>query len=129
MRLRHGSLVRGAGVAMACVVPGLRGRTRAVMASYLAGWQLDRPGIQVFVIVPDDDAEPWQRAVVPLATSGASWTAVMLLAVSAVRRSALPGPLAGVLLGGAVVAGDTALAELGEQVKARAGVARETESA
>jgi hypothetical protein len=129
MRLRQGSVVRGAGVALACLLPGLRGRAGAVLASYAAGWQLDKPGLQVFVIVPDDDEEPWKQALVPLATSGASWSAVMLLAVSAVRRSALPAPLAAVALGGLVVAGDSALADLGERTKARIAEARESAAA
>ena len=103
-RIRPGSVVRGAGVALACLSPRLPGRARAVLASYVGGWPLNRPGLQLLVIVPDEDAEPWQRAVVPLATSGASWTALMLLATSAVRRTALPAPVAAVLLGG-VVAG------------------------
>jgi hypothetical protein len=129
MRLRHGSVVRGAGVALACLLPGLRDRAGAVLASYAAGWQLDKPGLQVFVVVPDDDAEPWRQALVPLATSAASWSAVMVLAVSAVRRSALPAPLAAVALGGLVVAGDSALADLGERTKARSAEAREAAAA
>jgi hypothetical protein len=131
-RVRTGSAVRGAGVALACLLPRLPGRARAVAASYLAGWPLDRPGLQAFVLVPDEDAEPWRRVVVPLATSGASWTAVMLVAVSAVRRSALPAPVAAVLLGGAVTVGDSLLAELGERTQARmadAAAARDAESA
>jgi hypothetical protein len=32
--------------------------------------------------------------VLPVASSGASWTALMLLAISAVRRSALLAPVA-----------------------------------
>jgi hypothetical protein len=67
--------------------------------------------------------------VVPLATSAASWSAVMLLAVSAVRRSALPAPVAGVLLGGAVVVGDSLLRGVGEQAKERAERAREAAEA
>lgn len=119
-RIRPGSAVRGAGVALACLSPRLPGRARAVLASYVGGWPLSRPGLQVFVVVPDEDAEPWRRAVVPLVTSGASWTAVMLVATSAVRRSALPAPVAAVLLGGLVAVGDSLLADLGEQMKGRA---------
>ncbi len=128
MRLRYGSVVRGAGVALACLLPSFRSRTRAVVASYAAGWPLDKPGLQVLVVVPDDDAEPWRKAVVPFATSGASWTAVMLLAVSAVRRSALPAPLAAVALGGLVVAGDSAMAELAERTKSRVAATREPDT-
>jgi uncharacterized protein (DUF849 family) len=116
-------------VGLACLVPGLRGRARVVLASYAVGWPLDRPGLQVFVVVPDEDAEPWKRVVVPLATSAASWSAVMLLAVSAVRRSALPAPVAGVLLGGAVIVGDSLLKEVGERAKASAQRAREAAEA
>jgi hypothetical protein len=53
----------------------------------------------------------------------------MLLAVSAVRRSALPAPLAAVALGGLVVAGDSALADLGERTKDRIAAARESAAA
>jgi hypothetical protein len=129
MRVRNGSAARGAGVALACLLPGLGGRTRAVVASYAVGWPLDKPGLQVFVVVPDEDVEPWRRAVVPVATSGVSWTATMLLAVSALRRSALPAPLAAVALGGLVVLGDSALADLGERTKARLAASREAAAA
>jgi hypothetical protein len=119
-RIRPGSAVRGAGVALACLSPSLSGRARAVAATYAAGWPLSKPGLQVMVVVPDEDAEPWQRAVVPLATSGLSWTVVMLVGVSAVRRSSLPSPVAAVLLGGLVTVGDSLLAEVAERAKARA---------
>ncbi|HEY3527916.1 MAG TPA: hypothetical protein VGK78_02110 [Nocardioides sp.] len=131
-RIRPGSAVRGAGVALACLSPGLLGRGRAVLASYAAGWPLSRPGLQVFVVVPDEDAEPWRGAVVPLATSGASWALVMLAATSAVRRTALPAPIAALLLGGAVTVGDSMLADLGERLKAKsaaAAAARDAEAA
>jgi hypothetical protein len=122
-RIRPGSAVRGAGVALACLSPRLPGRTRAVLASYAAGWPLSKPGLQIFVVVPDEDEEPWRRAVVPLATSGASWTAAMLVAVSAVRRTALPAPVAAVLLGGVVTIGDSMLSELADRMKAKAAAA------
>lgn len=124
-RVRPGSAVRGAGVALACLLPGLKGRARAVAASYAVGWPLDKPGLQVLSVVPGEDEDAWKRAVLPIASSGSSWTAVMLLAVSAVRRSALPAPVAALLLGSAVAAGDTALAELAERMKARAAAAVE----
>ena len=123
-RIRPGSVVRGAGVALACLSPRLPGRARAVLASYVGGWPLNRPGLQLLVIVPDEDAEPWQRAVVPLATSGASWTALMLIATSAVRRSALPTPVAAVLLGSVVAVTDTLLIEVGKRSRARGAEAR-----
>jgi hypothetical protein len=122
-RVRPGSAVRAAGVGLACLLPGLRGRARLVVAAYAAAWPLGRPGLQVFVVVPDEDDEPWKRAVLPLATSGASWTVVMLGAVSALRRSALPTPIAAVALGGLVAVGDSLLVEVGERAKAKAAAA------
>ncbi len=119
-RVRPGSAVRGAGVALACLSPSLSGRARAVVASYAAGWPLGHPGLQLLVIAPDQDEEPWKRAVYPFASSGTSWTLLMLGAVSVVRRSVLPAPVAAVLLGGLVAVGDSALIEVWERVKARA---------
>jgi hypothetical protein len=124
MRLRAGSAVRGTGVGLACLFPGLGTRARAVVASYAVGWPMGTPGLQVFVVVPDEDEEPWKRAVVPFATSAASWSAIMLLAVSALRRSSLPAPVAGVLLGGAVLVGDSLMTDVGERAKARVEEAR-----
>ena len=89
-------------------------------SSYAAGWPLSRPGVRFVEVVPDEDAALWQRTVVPFATSEASWSAVMLAAIFAVRRSSLPVPVAAVLLGGAVVVGDSLLLELVERAKARA---------
>jgi hypothetical protein len=118
-RVRPGSAVRGAGVGLACVLPGLTGRARAVAASHAVGWALDKPGLQLLIVVPDEDEDAWKRLVLPVVTSGLSWTAAMLLAVSAARRSALPAPVAALLLGGAVAVGDTALIGVGERAKAR----------
>jgi len=125
VRLRAGSAVRGAGVGLACLFPGLGARARAVVASYAVGWPLGTPGLQVLVVVPDEDEEPWKRALVPFATSAASWSAIMLLAVSAVRRSALPPPVAAALLGSAVLVGDSLMTDVGERAKARAVAARQ----
>ena len=124
MRLRAGSAVRGAGVGLACLFPGLGGRARAVLAAYAVGWPLGTPGLQVSVVVPDEDEEPWKRAVVPFATSASSWSAIMLLAVSAVRRSALPAPVAAALLGGAVVVGDSLMTDVGDRMRAKVDAAR-----
>jgi hypothetical protein len=122
-RIRPGSAVRGAGVGLACLSPGLVGRSRAVLASYAVGWPLGKPGLQVFVVVPDEDAEPWRRALVPLATSGASWAVVMLAAASAARRTVVPAPVAALLLGGLVAIGDSMLAGLDEHLAARSAAA------
>jgi hypothetical protein len=123
-QVQKGSLVRGAGVALACLMPGLTNRTRAVVASYGFGWPLDRPGLQMFVVVPDDDAEDWKKIVVPFATSALSWTLVMTAAATVVRRTRVPVPVAALLLGGLVAVGDSALVEVGEKAKARAQAAR-----
>jgi hypothetical protein len=52
---------------------------------------------------------------VPFATSVSSWSAVMLAATTALRRTRLPGPIGAVLLGGGVTAIDSLLADLGEK--------------
>jgi hypothetical protein len=122
-QVRTGSAMRGAGVALACLLPRLPDRARVVAASYAAAWPVDRPGLQVIGVIPDEHVERWKRAVLPLATSGASWTALMLVGVSAVRRSALPAPVAAVLLGGVVTVADSLAADFGARVKARAAAA------
>jgi hypothetical protein len=114
--VRLGAVARGTGVAVACLVPGPTTRSRVLFAAYTLGWPLDKPGLQVFVVVPDTE-EPWKRAAVPFATSVMSWSTVMLVATTAVRRTRLPTPLAAVLLGGVVVALDSLLADLGERRK------------
>ena len=118
-QVRPGSAVRGAGVALACLTPSLAGRARVVGASYAASWPLGKPGIQLAMVVPDADAEPWKRAVYPLASSGASWTAAVLGLSALARRSRLPTPVAAALLGAVVAVGDTRLVRLGERVKAQ----------
>ena len=114
MKIRPGAVTRGAGVALACLQSSPTGRSRVLFAAYALAWRLGKPGLQVFVVVPDTD-EPWKRAAVPFATSVASWSTVMLVATSAVRRTRLPAPLAAVALGGAVVIVDSVLADLGER--------------
>ena len=113
------SAVRGAGVAPACLAPRLPGRARVVAASYAASWPLGKPGIQLAIVVPDEDADAWKRAVYPLVSSGASWTAVVLGLAAVVRRSRMPTAVAGVLLGAAVAFGDTQMIEFGERMKAK----------
>ena len=113
MKVRPGAVVRGAGVALACLAPGPSRRSRILFAAYAVGWRLGKPGLQVFVVIPNTE-EPWKRATVPFATSVASWSTVMLLTATALRRTGLPAPVAAVLLGAAVVVADSFLADLGE---------------
>ena len=113
MKVRPGAVVRGAGVGLACLASGPTTRSRILLAAYAVGWPLDKPGLQVFVVIPDSD-EPWKRATLPFATSVASWSTVMLITATALRRTVLPAPVAAVLLGGAVVAADSFLADRGE---------------
>jgi hypothetical protein len=117
MKVRPGAVVRGAGVALACLAPGPSRRSRILFAAYAVGWRLGKPGLQVFVVIPNTE-EPWKRATVPFATSVASWSTVMLLTATALRRAGLPAPVAAALLGGAVVVLDSHLADLGEQREA-----------
>lgn len=101
------AVARGAGVALACLASSAQGRSRVLFAAYAIGRPLSKPGLQVFVVVPDSE-EPWKRATVPFATSVTSWSTVTLLAMTAVRRrTRLPVPLTAVALGGAVVALDS----------------------
>ncbi len=118
-RVRPGSAVRGAGVALACLLPSLSLRTRAVLGSYGVGWPLDKAGLQLLVVVPDEDAEPWQRIVLPFATSAVSWTVLMTAAATVARRAPLPTQVTAALLGGAVAVADSALVDLGERIRSR----------
>jgi hypothetical protein len=113
MKVRPGAVSRGAGVALACLVPRSSARSPILFGAYAVGWLLDKPGLQVFVVVPDTE-EPWKRATVPFATSVASWSAVMLAAMTALRRTRLPSPVAAVALGGGVMLIDSLLADVGE---------------
>ena len=118
MKVRPGAVVRGAGVALACLAPDPSKRSPILLAGFAGGWFLNRPGLQVFTVIPDTN-EPWKRATVPFATSVTSWSTVMLGATTAVRRTRLPVPIAAVLLGGGLVAIDSLLADLGEAREAR----------
>jgi hypothetical protein len=119
MKVRPGAVVRGVGVAAACFAADPAKRSPILLAGFTAGWFLNRPGLGVFTVVPDT-AEPWKRASVPVVTSVSSWSAVMLAATTAVRRTKLPLPVAAVLLGGGLVVIDSLLADAGEARKAAA---------
>ena len=113
MRVRPGAVVRGAGVALACLANDASKRSPILLAGFAGGWFLNRPGLQIFTVLPDSE-EPWKRATVPFATSVASWSTVMLTATAALRRTRLPVPIAAVVLGGGLVVVDSLLADLGE---------------
>ena len=121
MKVRPGAVVRGTGVALACLVGDTSKRSPILLTSFAIGWFLNRPGLQIFTVIPDTE-EPWKRTTVPLATSVGSWSAVMLAAMTALRRTSLPVPIAAVVLGGGLVVVDSLLADLGEARDA-AGVA------
>ena len=128
MKVRPGAVVRGAGVFLAYLATDASKRSRILLAGFAGGWVLNRPGLQIFTVIPDTE-EPWKRATVPFATSVVSWSTVMLAATAALRRTRLPVPIAAVVLGGGLVVVDSLLADLGEARDATAaGVApRETE--
>ena len=113
MKVRPGAVIRGAGVAVACLASDPTARSRILFGAYAVGWPLGKPGLQVFVVFPDTD-EPWKRATVPFATSVASWSTVMFVATTALRRTAVPAPISAALLGGTVVVVDSLLADRGE---------------
>ena len=114
MKVRPGAVIRGVGVAGAYLASGTSTRSGILLAAYTGGWFLNKPGLQVFMVIPDTD-EPWKRASVPFATSVSSWSTVMLAATTALRRTRLPGPIGAVVLGGGVMAIDSLLADLGEK--------------
>ena len=60
--VRNGSVIRGAGVMLACLIPALPRRTGLVAASYAAAWPIDRPGLQFVTVVPDEDEEAWYQS-------------------------------------------------------------------
>ena len=113
MKVRPGAVVRGTGVAIACLAGDASKRSPILLASFAGGWFLNRPGLQIFTVIPDTE-EPWKRTTVPFVTSVASWSAVMLAAMTALRRTRLPVPIAAVVLGGGLVVADSLLADLGE---------------
>lgn len=113
MKVRPGAVIRGAGVALACLATDTSKRSPVLLATYTGAWFLDKPGLRIFVVIPDT-AEPWKRTMVPFATSVTLWSTMMLAATAAVRRTRLPVPIAAVALGGAVLVVDSVLADLGE---------------
>ncbi len=118
MQVRPGAVVRGAGVALACLTPDPSKRSPLLIAGFATGWFLNKPGLQIFTVIPDTD-EPWKRTTVPFATSVTAWSTAMLAATTAVRRTRLPVPIAAVVLGGGLMAIDSLLADLGEAREAR----------
>ena len=126
MKVRAGAVVRGTGVALACLAPDASKRSPILLAGFAGGWFLGRPGLQGFTVVPDAE-EPWKRTTVPFATSVATWSTVMLAAMTALRRTTLPVPVAAIVLGGGLVVVDSLLADLAEARDARtAGAPGET---
>ena len=113
MKVRPGAVVRGVGVTVACLLPDASKRSPVLLAGFGGAWFLNRPGLQIVTVVPDSD-EPWKRATVPFTTSVASWSAAMLAAITAVRRTKVPVPIAAVALGGGLVVVDSLLADRGE---------------
>ena len=104
---------RGAGVAIACLTPDPSKRSPILLAGFAGGSVPNKPGLQIFTVIPDTD-EPWKRATVPFATSVTAWSTVMLAATTAVRRTRLPVPITAVVLGGGLIVIDSILADLGE---------------
>jgi hypothetical protein len=113
MKVRPGAVIRGAGVAVACLAPDPSDRSAILLAGFASGWFLNKPGLQVFTVIPATN-EPWKRTTVPFATSVMSWSTVMLAATAAARSTRLPVPIAAVALGGGLVVIDSILADLGE---------------
>jgi hypothetical protein len=117
MKVRPGAVVRSAGVTVACFVPDRSARSRILVAAFSSGWFLNKPGLGVYVVVPDDN-QPWKRATVPCAKSVSLWSFAMLAATSALRRTRLPTPISAVVLGGGMLVADSLLTDLGESRRA-----------
>jgi hypothetical protein len=113
MKVRPGAMVRGAGVALACLAPDPAKRSPILFAGFAGAWLLNKPGLQIATVIPDTE-EPWKRATVPFLTSVGAWTSVMLAATTAVRHTKVPVPISAIVLGGGVLAIDSLLADLGE---------------
>ena len=118
MKVRPGAVVRGAGVAVACLAPDPSKRSPILIGGFTGAWFLNKPGLRIFTIIPATD-EPWKRTTVPFATSVTLWSGVMLSAITALRRTRLPVPISAVMLGGVLTVVDSVLADLGEARDAR----------
>ena len=125
MKVRPGAVVRGAGVTLACLMPDASKRSPILFTGFAVGWFLNRPGLQILTVIPDE-VEPWKRTTVPFAKSVGAWSTLMLTATAALRRTKLPAPVAAVVLGGGLVVVDSLLADLGEAREAKAAEAAKT---
>ena len=114
MKVRPGAVIRGVGVAGSYLAADASKRSGILLAAYASGWFLNKPGLQVYMVIPDTD-EPWKRGSVSFATAVASWSTAMLAATTALRRTKLPTPIGAVLLGGGFMVIDSLLADLGEK--------------
>jgi hypothetical protein len=111
--VRPGAVVRGVGVAVACLASDPAKRSPILFAGFAGAWFLNKPGLQIATVIPDTQ-EPWKRATVPFLTSVGAWTSVMLAATTAVRHTKVPVPISAIVLGGGVLAIDSLLTDLGE---------------
>jgi hypothetical protein len=84
------SAVRGAGVALGTLAPTAGARLVAIAGSYAAAWAIKPGGLTFFSFTDDDHEQEWMRTALPLATSGASWTAVHLGVTTLLRRTRHP---------------------------------------
>ncbi len=114
MQVRPGAVIRGVGVAGSYLATDTSKRSAILPAAYASSWLVNKPGLQVFMIIPDTD-EPWKRGSVSFSTAVASWSTAMLAATTALRRTKLPTPIGAVLLGGGFMVIDSLLAFLGEK--------------
>ena len=113
MKVRAGAVVRGAGVALACLASDPTKRSPILFAGFAGAWFLNKPGLQIATVIPDTD-EPWKRATVPFLKSVGAWSTVMLAATTALRSTKVPLPISAILLGGGVLVVDSLLTDLGE---------------
>jgi hypothetical protein len=53
MKVGPGAVVRGTGVALACLATDESRRSPILLAGFACGWLLDRPGLQLATVVPN----------------------------------------------------------------------------